>query len=86
VADSLGEIYIREAAWNQAGAAFAEAVVRAPQVATYHYHLALALKASGDKDQAKAELLLALASYPSDKERDHIQTALVRLDGPRKYQ
>ena len=86
VADSLGEIYIREAAWSQAGAALAEAVALAPQVATYHYHLALALRGSGHKDQAKAELLLALASNPSDQEREHIQTALARLDAPRKYQ
>jgi len=36
--------------------------------------------------QAKAELVLALACNPADQERDHIQTALARLDAPRKYQ
>jgi tetratricopeptide (TPR) repeat protein len=86
VADALGEIYVRETAWGQAGAAFAEAVAQAPQVATYHYHLAIALRESGHKDQAKAELLLALACNPPDQERDRIQTALARLDAPRKYE
>jgi tetratricopeptide (TPR) repeat protein len=78
VADTLGEIYIREAAWNQAGAAFADAVAQAPQVATYHYHLAFALRGSGHTDQAKAELLLALACNPADQERDAIRATLAR--------
>ena len=82
VADTLGEIYVREAAWSRAGAAFARAVAEAPQVATYHYHLALALKGSGHKDQAKAELLLALTCNPTDKERDAIRTTLARWGAP----
>jgi tetratricopeptide (TPR) repeat protein len=84
VADTLGEIYIREAAWSQAGAAFADAVTQAPQVATYHYHLALAFKATGQRDQAKAELLLALTCNPTEKERDNVQIVLARLDSPQK--
>jgi tetratricopeptide (TPR) repeat protein len=86
VADTLGEIYIREAAWGQASAAFAEAVAQAPQVATYHYRLAIAYRGNGHMEQAKAELLLALACNPADRERENIQTALARLDAPRKYQ
>jgi tetratricopeptide (TPR) repeat protein len=86
VADTLGEIHVREADWSQAGAAFAEAVAQAPQVAAYHYHLAIALRGSGHMDQSKAELLLALACNPPDRERDNMQTALARLDAPRKYQ
>jgi tetratricopeptide (TPR) repeat protein len=82
VADALGEIYIREAAWSQAGAAFAQAVAQAPQVAAYHYHLALALRGSGHKDQAKAELLLALTCNPTDQERDAIRTTLARWGAP----
>jgi tetratricopeptide (TPR) repeat protein len=82
VADALGEIYIREAAWGQAGAAFAEAVAQAPEVATYHYHLALALRGSGHRDQAKAEILLALTCNPTDKERDAIRATLARWGAP----
>jgi tetratricopeptide (TPR) repeat protein len=82
VADTLGEIYIREAAWSLAGAAFGEAVAQAPRVAAYHYHLALALKATGHRDQAKAELLLALTCNPTEKERDNIQIVLARWGAP----
>jgi tetratricopeptide (TPR) repeat protein len=81
-ADTLGEIYLRQAAWSQAGAAYGQAVAQAPQVATYHYHLAIALRGGGRIDQAKAELLLALACDPAEKERENIQTALARLDTP----
>jgi predicted Zn-dependent protease len=78
--DTLGTIYFRKGAWEEANAAFGAAANRAPQVAVYRYHLALSMVRCGRPDHARAELQLALECNPTDKDRASIGETLALLE------
>ena len=76
VVDTVGWIYLKKGAPQEAIENFKEAVERDPKRATFHYHLGLALAQQGDRAAAREEFEAALRLNPPAAEAERIQKAI----------
>jgi len=87
-ADTLGFVYLKKNMTAEAIATFHEALQEDSSPSpNHHYHLAMALNQNGEIPAAVQELQTALASDPSQNDKEQIQALfqeLVQLPGARR--
>jgi tetratricopeptide (TPR) repeat protein len=82
VTDTLGYIYFKQQATDNAIAIFEDLVKRNPASASFRYHLGMALYQKGDVKAAKQHLLTALDLGPDKSDEQHIRELLAKIGAP----